>query len=420
MPLLTQLEPLRTMKRLRDVRVSGPVTRTLTVASPLAYYERFAFGGPDKKRLLANLDESERVAVKEAVVDELTRRFGNGPVSLPASAYIAVARTPVHPSAAAASANTLGRLRVGTAGFASVASHWAGSSGIFPPGAKGNHDAALDWYQEKFDTCEVNGTAHAMPQPANVTKWRGHCATGCELALKVVTTVTHSADGIGSASALAAFRTFVERAALLGSTHLGPLLLQLPRSAPPNVAALRALAQIGLGVSMRLRTVPPRIALEVRNRDWLAPEHHLLGFLQSVGWALVQHPNSMGRATVSAGSGTCASYELEPLDAGFPVTADFVYVRLHGRNDEHSYRYTEEELRQIAAALHGWRLRGLSVYVFVLSDDERGAMAHNAHMLRGMVHALAKEPVPRAPKEPRGLGAFFKPQASPRKRERSE
>ena len=95
-------------------------------------------------------------------------------------------------------------------------------------------------------------------------------------------------------------------------------------------------------------------------------------------------------------------------------------MRLHGRNDEHSYRYTEEELRPIAAALHGWRLRGLSVYVFVLSDDERGAMAHNAHMLRGMVHALAREPVPRAPKEPRGLGAFFKPQASPRKRERSE
>ena len=411
-----------------EVRVSGPVTRTLTVASPLAYYERFVLGGPDKKRLLSNVNESERVAVKAAVVDELARRFGNGPVSLPASAYIAVARTRVHPSApvpsvapasaasaAAASASTLGRLRVGTAGFASVAAHWAGSSGIFPPGAKGKHDAALDWYQEKFDTCEVNATAHAMPHPANITNWRGHCAAGCELALKVVASVTHSGEGIGSASALAAFRTFMERAALLGSAHLGPLLVQLPRSAPPNVPALRALAQIA-----SQSTVPPRIALEVRNRDWLAPEHGLLGFLQSAGWALVQHPNSMGRATVSTSTGACASYELEPLDAGFPVTADFVYVRLHGRNDEHQYRYTDEELRPIAAALHGWRLRGLSVYAFVLSDDERGAMAHNAHTLRGMAHALAREPVPRAPKEPRGLGAFFKPQAKALKRERGE
>ena len=161
---------------------------------------------------------------------------------------------------------------------------------------------------------------------------------------------------------------------------------------------------------------------------WLATERGLLPFLKEVGWALVLHPNSMNRATVVAenrGRGEMVEYQLEQLDERWPVTADFVYVRLHGRNDEHTYNYSDDELKPIAAALHSWRRRGIDVYAFLLNDDAAASMPRNARRLKELTHGLAREAVPDAPKQPRGIGAFFKAAPSPaassgggRKRER--
>ena len=66
-------------------------------------------------------------------------------------------------------------------------------------------------------------------------------------------------------------------------------------------------------------------------------------FLLGIRWALlVVHPDSVGRATVKQGESV--SYAgLQPLHVNC-VTADFVYVRLHGDNDEHTYRYSDDEL----------------------------------------------------------------------------
>jgi hypothetical protein len=138
-------------------------------------------------------------------------------------------------------AGRLGGLRIGTAGFSGVSGHWAGA-GVFPPGAKGKSDAQLDFFQEAFDVCEVNGTCHGMPSEAQIAGWRVRCAPRFELALKVHHAVTHPQPGAAPAHAVDTFLTFLRRAAGLGP-HLRP------GAAASARAALAALLLLLVGLS---------------------------------------------------------------------------------------------------------------------------------------------------------------------------
>ena len=52
-------------------------------------------------------------------------------------------------------------------------------------------------------------------------------------------------------------------------------------------------------------------------------------------------------------------------------------------------------------------MRGREVFAFFLNDDDKAAMPRNAERLKHMVHALAGEAPPRAPKAPRSVASFF-------------
>merc|ERR1712217_28639 len=103
----------------------------------------------------------------------------------------------------------------------------------------------------------------------------------------------------------------------------------------------------------------------------------VMTFLRDRSWALVQHPNTLGRATAGGSAdGEAETYPLEALED--VVTADFVYVRLHGDNDAHNYCYSDSELRSYAQQIDKWRRRGLDVYCFLLNDTADAAMPHDA------------------------------------------
>lgn len=152
----------------------------------------------------------------------------------------------------------------------------------------------------------------------------------------------------------------------------------------------------------------------MRHASWLDPQRGLADWLRRRGWALVAHPDSMGRATVEQGARGEARSEYPPsdLDRHWPQTAPFAYVRLHGGCDDHAYDYGEDELRRLAAVVHGWRMRGIEVWAFVLNDSEQAAMPRNAEALKRLAHEIAGEPVPRPPKAAAAtLAGFFR--ASP-------
>ena len=257
---------------------------------------------------------------------------------------------------------------------------------------------------------QVNGTNHAMPSETSIALWRSRAAPGFALCLKMVATVTHRRDGQpGCDEARRELATFLARAAGLGEA-LGPILFQFPRSITCDLGLVRALAEV-----IAASPIPnARIAFEVRHRSWFAfATNGVLELLHELRWCLVEHPNTLDRSTTVDKSGDLNGkrYELEPLrGAEWPLTCDWAYVRLHGDNDEHTYTYSDGELATLATALHGYRQRAVRTYVFFLNCDQNAAMPHNARKLKQLVHALAGEPLPRAPKAAaKGIGAFFAP-----------
>ena len=120
------------------------------------------------------------------------------------------------------------------------------------------------------------------------------------------------------------------------------------------------------------------------------------------------------------GDGPPDPYALEALSTtAVPMTADFVYVRLHGANDEHTYEYSKAQLEEIATQLHAWRSEGKAVYTMMLNDlrptaaGSWAAMPRNAKQLIASVYSLAGTAPPPAPKKPRvTMNSFFGPKTS--------
>lgn len=327
-----------------------------------------------------------------------------------------------------------GILRVGTAGWTKAA-NWRGP--FYPPGTKSTGEAMLDAYQQHLRTVENNGTCHSMPSKETVTKWKAKCGKSFLMSPKVVKDVTHSGpkkkdtttssdnetttttNSSMSDDSLEALRTFADRVALLGE-NLGPMLLQFPRTRRVRVEDVCAMARI-LGESDLPRNA--KIAFEVRNQESMA-DQELIQELTNLKWALVVHPNSIGRGTVLCeqreGAASLASsgkeYELERIVPNdWPATAgDWVYIRLHGSNDEHTGRYSDEGLRkQAIPAMVEWLQEGKDVYAYILNDDDKAGMPLAAKALEKLCYKELGSAVPRAPKQVKSIASFFTTKSKP-------
>jgi len=285
----------------------------------------------------------------------------------------------------------------------------------------------LDAYQQHFRTVENNGTHHRMPDKDAVLAWKSRCGPKFQMSVKMVRTVTHSGSNNnnggnsksddGGAIDVRALRAFADSVALLGSEHLGPILIQFPRTRVVTPRLLREAAR----VLRRESDLPAdaRVAVEIRQRHAdPESEREVLDALRELRWCLVVHPNTVGRSTVvrEKRDGTSASHGLEAIDAGAcPITAgDWVYVRLHGANDEHTGSYSDDDLRrQAVPAIVSWLRRGIDVYAYILCDndddgcDSVASMPHNAKRLEELCYEKLGMSVPKPPKHVPSIASFF-------------
>jgi SAM-dependent methyltransferase len=79
-----------------DVRVEGPVFKTLTVKSPSEYYDRFALTSPPTAAMIAKMGTSTRSEFRKRIMEVATARGGrgDGSIALNSGAYIAYGRKP--------------------------------------------------------------------------------------------------------------------------------------------------------------------------------------------------------------------------------------------------------------------------------------------------------------------------------------
>ena len=81
-----------------DIKVVGPVVKTLLVSSPEEYYNRFALTSPPTAEMIAKMDDATRIEFRSRVMATAKARGGreDGSIALDSSAYIAYGRKPMN------------------------------------------------------------------------------------------------------------------------------------------------------------------------------------------------------------------------------------------------------------------------------------------------------------------------------------
>jgi uncharacterized protein YecE (DUF72 family) len=239
-----------------------------------------------------------------------------------------------------------GSLRVGTSGW--HYSHWKGP--FYPEDIKNSE--MLKFYMDRFNTVEINNSFYNLPQKKTIEAWRDTVPRDFIFAVKASRYITHMKKLREPGKST---KKFFKRIEVLGD-KLGPILFQLPPRWRFDAGRLESF----------LEDLPEefRYAMEFRDISW---------FTQRAYDLLAEH-----------GVAFCI-YELAGQESPREVTADFVYVRLHGPTKrKYEGSYSARALSGWAGAFSTWSRRGRDVYCF-FDNDQAGYAASNASRLRTML-----------------------------------
>lgn len=253
-----------------------------------------------------------------------------------------------------------GRIRIGISGY-----DYKGWRGVFYPRELPAH-RWLAHASRTFDTIEINGTFYSLKSPDVFRRWASEApAHDFVFAIKGGRFITHN---LKLRRAEAALGNFFASGVLALGRRTGPFLWQLPGTYRFEADRLEEfLARLprdsGEGESVacwhdaRLscpellesaEAVRYRHAFEVRHPTYFVPEFYEL--LARRGVALVL-ADTAGRWPYAE-----------------ELTADFVYIRLHGSQQLYASGYTDDELAWWAERIRRWSDGGRDVYVYFDND----------------------------------------------------
>ncbi|MEM9379827.1 MAG: DUF72 domain-containing protein [Planctomycetota bacterium] len=165
-------------------------------------------------------------------------------------------------------------IRVGPAGWTHP-----GLAPLWPPAATGEGLDPLGLLARYFDVVEADATAHAMPRPAHVERWRAAISAraGTRLVVRVPSELVDLArPGPERLAGAARFRETL--APLVRRRRLGAAVAVLDPRALYGPAETRALADL----ARELDGIP--LVLEAAHRSWYASRS--LDALSGAGWSL--------------------------------------------------------------------------------------------------------------------------------------
>jgi len=242
-----------------------------------------------------------------------------------------------------------GHIRVGTSGY--VYEHW---SGLFYP-ADLPKTRRFEYYASQLDTVELNATFYRLFPDTTFAKWHTQAPSGFTYTVKLWRWITHRRRLKDIAPDL---ETFLERAVLL-KQHLGPVLIQLPPSMRRDDERLEAFLTLCDETQNKLKE-GFRFAVEFRHASW---------FESGVYELLRRHRTALVLPDMPA------------LHGIRECTADFIYVRFHGRPGLYGSLYSHQMLTGWATWLKDYLGKGIDVYAYFNNDDHAHA-PRNAQMLR--------------------------------------
>jgi uncharacterized protein YecE (DUF72 family) len=268
-------------------------------------------------------------------------------------------------------------LRVGISGW-----RYAGWRGVFYPEGLA-HRRELEYASRQVDSLEINGSFYSLQRPEQYREWHRATPEGFVFAVKGGRFITHMKKLRDVETPLA---NFFASGVLCLNEKLGPFLWQLPpvfrfdealltgffELLPRDTIEAAALARRhdhrldGRSWVRAGRRRPIRHAIEIRHESFRSPR--FIRLLRRHAVALV----------VADTAGRWPWLE--------DVTADFVYVRLHGARELYVSGYTPSALEHWARRIRAWlagdepedahracdtpprRRKGRDVYVYFDND----------------------------------------------------
>jgi uncharacterized protein YecE (DUF72 family) len=210
----------------------------------------------------------------------------------------------------------------------------------------------LEHYAERFHTVEINNSFYKTPRKETLRQWRGRVPRDFIFSLKANRYITHMKKlkdpGLTLPPMMEALPALRPK--------MGPVLFQLPpgwRFDPERFFDFLEALPSGY-----------RYAFELRDASWL--DHRAYEALNEVGAAF-------------------CIYEFGGRKSPREITADFVYIRLHGPGaTPYTGGYHTKTLAGWAGAISAWSEQGREVFCY-FDNDEAGHAALDAKRLQGML-----------------------------------
>ena len=237
------------------------------------------------------------------------------------------------------------KIHIGTSGW--HYSHWKGP--FYPQGVADKD--MLDYYQQFFSTAEINNTFYQLPEATTLDRWAESVGGSFLFSVKASRYITHMKKLLDPREPVA---NFLGRVRNLGH-KLGPVLFQLPPNWKANPGRLSAF----------LSVLPEdlRYVFEFRDPSWFVDEVY--------------------RELEKKQTAFCI-YDLAGTQSPLEITADFVYLRLHGPGDAYQGQYDESTLREWARRLERWVQEGKEVFCY-FDNDQSGYAPQDAMRLKRKV-----------------------------------
>jgi uncharacterized protein YecE (DUF72 family) len=238
-----------------------------------------------------------------------------------------------------------GNIYIGTSGW--NYDHWKGT---FYPDSKKKRDW-FSLYQSSFSTVEINNTFYNLPSEETVDKWHADSNPDFLYSIKASRYITHMKKLKDPEQSTPSFFSVIRR---LGE-KAGPVLFQLPPKWNRNTERLKGF----------LESLPDgyQYTFEFRDPSWFHSDIYKL---------------------LSEFNAAFCIYHLEGNDSPRELTADFVYIRLHGPDGAYRGKYGKRELSGWAGAITAWKNQGRDIYCY-FNNDENGFAPQNALELLGML-----------------------------------
>jgi uncharacterized protein YecE (DUF72 family) len=239
----------------------------------------------------------------------------------------------------------MSEIRIGVSGW--LYPPWRGN--FYPAGLP--HRLELAYASRRFNALEINGTFYSLKRPANFRSWYEETPSGFVFALKGGRYLTHMRKLKEPLQPLA---NFLASGVLCLRQKLGPILWQFPPFMPFVEDRFKEFFELLPHDTVQLARLAGRHAPFLKKRVHLEPDakrpvRHAVEF---------RHESFLSDRFTDLLRKHNVALVVADVASKFPtaedVTADWVYLRLHGSRQLYASGYSPKEIRQWAAKVRAW------------------------------------------------------------------